>query len=328
MMEAVELSIIIPVYNVAIWLPQTVDNVLAQTFRDFELILVDDGATDGSAEICDSYAQRDSRVRVIHQKNAGVSAARNVGVAHAKGQYIGFIDSDDIVEMDMYQVLMGWAERYDADVVQCEHDRNDRLNNAPRSDEARVMDGPTFVRRIFTKKGGRYTNQVSLCTKVFKKQLFEGIVFPVGQVYEDEQETYKLCLKAKRIAETPDILYHYIKRENSIITGISSQKMLDKQKALLDRLNYLPQRLPELDKNCCRSFLDFSAYILCELYKMEDWGALRAALESLLAEKKRLKPWLSIYEKMYVPVLRWKWTRNIILKNDFEPIQRIVRKFR
>lgn len=327
-MTTLKLSIIIPVYNVAEWLSETVDSILAQTFRDFELVLVDDGSTDGSGELCDQYAAGDNRIRVIHQKNAGVSVARNVGVAAARGDYIGFTDSDDIIEADMYQRLLELAEAYDADIVQCQHDRESILNGLTRSKTVEMMDGQAFVHRMFTKAGGQYTNQVALWSKIYRRELFEGIVFPVGQVYEDEQETYKLCLKAKRIAETPDILYHYIKRENSIITGISSQKMLDKQKALLDRLNYLPQRLPELDKNCCRSFLDFSAYMLCELYKMEDWGALRAALESLLAEKKRLKPWLSIYEKMYVPVLKWKWTRNIILKNDFEPIQRIVRKFR
>ena len=327
-MTTLKLSIIIPVYNVAEWLSETVDSILAQTFRDFELVLVDDGSTDGSGELCDQYAAGDNRIRVIHQKNAGVSVARNVGVAAAQGDYIGFTDSDDIIEADMYQRLLELAEAYDADIVQCQHDRESILNGLTRSETVEMMDGQAFVHRMFTKAGGQYTNQVALWSKIYRRELFEGIVFPVGQVYEDEQETYKLCLKAKRIAETPDILYHYIKRDNSIITGISSQKMLDKQKALLDRLNYLPQRLPELDKNCCRSFLDFSAYILCELYKMEDWGALRAALESLLAEKKRLKPWLSIYEKMYVPVLKWKWTRNIILKNDFEPIQRIVRKFR
>ena len=134
-----KLSIIVPVYNVAQWLPETVDSVLEQTFRDFELILVDDGSGDGSGEICDSYAEKDSRVRVIHQKNAGVSAARNAGVAAAEGDWIGFVDSDDIIEKDMFAVMMALAEQYGADVVQCQHDRLHTLNASPRSNRGGTM---------------------------------------------------------------------------------------------------------------------------------------------------------------------------------------------
>lgn len=317
-----KLSIIIPVYNVEQWLPKTIDSVLAQTYRDFELILVDDGSADGSGEICDCYAARDVRVRVIHQKNAGVSAARNAGVVAAKGDFIGFTDSDDIIEADMYAVMMKLQEAYGADVVQCQHDRADCINGDPRSAEVTLLDGEGFVGRMFTKTGGDYTNQVSLCTKVIRRELFEEILFPVGRVYEDEQETYKLCLKAGKIVETPDILYHYIKRENSIITGISARKMLDKQQALLDRLNYLPQKMPALEKECCESFLRFSENILCRMYEAGEKDSLELAMKVLLSQKKRLKPWMSRYERLYLPVLRIgkKW----ILGNDFEPIQRLL----
>lgn len=320
------LSIIIPVYNVAAWLPETIDSVLAQTYRDFELILVDDGATDGSGEICDQYVARDNRVRVIHQKNAGVSAARNAGVAAAKGEYIGFTDSDDIVERDMYAVMMALAEKHNADVVQCLHDRAGTLNGAARTDAVEIMDGVAFVRRMFTRTGGDYTNQVALWSKVYRREMFEGITFPVGRVYEDEQETYKLCLNAKILVETPNILYHYIKRENSIITGISAKKMLDKQLALLDRMNYLPQQIPDLEKQCCESFLRYSEVILCELYIGKEEDALKIGVQTVLAQQKRLIPWLNKYERLYIPVLKWKWTRRVILGNEFEPIQIALHK--
>lgn len=312
-----KVSIIIPIYNVAAWLPETLDSVLNQTFRDFELILVDDGATDGSGEICDAYAQKDSRIRVIHQENAGVSAARNTGVAAAKGEYIGFTDSDDIIEADMFQVMVSLAEKHDADVVQCQHDRADVLNQAPRSTDHRVMNGADFVRRMFTKKGGAYTNQVSLCTKICKSILFENIVFPVGRVYEDEQETYKLCLKAVRLVETDDILYHYIKRENSIITGISSKKILDKQAALVDRLDYLPRHLPELEETCCTHFARYCEGILCQLYEAGEWEALEVGIQTLRSRYRQLKPWLNKYQRLYIPALRWKWARKIILSRGF-----------
>ena len=319
-----KLSIIIPVYNVAAWLPETVDSVLAQSFRDFELILVDDGATDGSGEICDFYAAKDPRVRVIHQKNAGVSAARNTGVAAARGEYIGFTDSDDIIEKDMYAVMMSLAEKHNADVVQCRHDRANTLNEALRQDDSVVMTGEEFVRRMFTKNGLDYTNQVALWSKIYKKELFENIVFPVGQVYEDEQETYKLCLKAVRLVETNDILYHYIKRENSIITGVSPKKMLDKQAALLDRLNYLPQRLPELEQQCCVRFARYCEGILCELYTTGKEEALEIAGQVFSSQFRRLKPWLNKYERLYIPMMKWGWARKLILGSEFEPIQRLM----
>ena len=321
-----KLSIIIPVYNVADWLPDTLDSVLAQTFRDFELILVDDGATDGSGEICDSYAARDARVRVIHQKNAGVSAARNTGVAAARGEYIGFTDSDDIIEKDMYAVMMSLAEKHNADVVQCQHDRANTLNAMDRQEDVLLMTGEAFVRRIFKKTGRNYTNQVSLCTKVFRKTLFEGVFFPNGQVYEDEQETYKLCLKAVRLVETQDILYHYIKRENSIITGESPRKRLDKQKALADRLHYLPQRLPDLEEACARSYLSYSQRMLCRLCEEGEKDALRQGIRALKAEESRVRPVFTRYEKIYWPFLGrldgW------ILKNEFAPIQNLAAKIK
>lgn len=321
-----KLSIIIPVYNVADWLPETVDSVLDQTFRDFELILVDDGATDGSGQICDDYAAKDPRVRVIHQKNAGVSAARNTGVAAAKGDYIGFTDSDDIIENDMYALLVSLAEEHDADVVQCQHDRADTLNGAERSRQIRVMSGEEFVCRMFTKTGGDYTNQVALWSKIYKKELFDGIVFPAGQVYEDEQETYKLCLKAVRLVETDDVLYHYIKRENSIITGVSAKKRLDKQRALGDRLDYLPARMPQLTEACCRSYLNYVQMSLCRMYEAGETSAVKESIRMLKARRGQLAPALSLYEKIYFPFLGWMdgW----ILRNDFAPIQKLAAKIK
>lgn len=320
------LSIIIPVYNVEQWLSETIDSVLAQTYGDFELILVDDGATDGSGAICDAFAEKDCRVRVIHQENQGVSAARNVGLDAARGDFIGWVDSDDIIERDMFSRMLALAEKFDADIVQCEHDRMDTLNGAERTEAVEIMDGAVFVRRIFTKQGGRYTNQVALWSKIYKKELFSDIRFPVGRVYEDEQQTYKVCLKAEKIVETQDVLYHYIRRENSIITGETSKKMLDKQQAVLDRLHYLPERLPDLKEKCARSFLSFSERILCQMYERGDTAAVKQGLDVLLSQKNTMKPYFNRYEKLYFPLLRV--VPGWILGNEFMPIQKLICKIR
>ena len=323
-----KLSIIIPVYNVRQWLEETVHSVLDQTFRDFELILVDDGATDGSGELCDAFALADSRVKVIHQANAGVSAARNAGLDAARGEYIGWVDSDDLIEADMFAQLVSLAEKHDADIVQCQHDRANTLNGSTRTDAAETLSGPDFVRRLFNKQGGAYTNQVSLCSKLFCKELFDGIRFPLGQVYEDEMQTYKVCLKAERIVETEDILYHYIKREDSIITGETHRKLLDKQKALADRLTYLPAKMPDMEAVCAQSFLRFSANILCQMHQQGDAQSVRLGAELLFAHYRLVKKHANKYERIYLPLLKSKAGRHWVLSNDFEPIQIMIRRLK
>ena len=323
-----KLSIIIPVYNVRQWLEDTVKSVLNQTFRDFELILVDDGASDGSGELCDTFALQDSRVRVIHQENAGVSAARNAGLDAAKGEYIGWVDSDDLIEADMYQRLVSLAQNHNADIAQCQHDRACVLNGETRSEAVNTMDGAAFVRRLFTKQGGDYTNQVALWSKIYRKELWQDIRFPLGMVYEDEMQTYKACLKAEKIVETEEILYHYVKRENSIITGESHKKMLDKQKALADRLNYLPEKMPDLEMLCAQTYLGFSKNILCQMYQQGDERSVEQGVQLLLEKKNQLKKYASKYDKMYLRRLNSKRGRRWVLGNNFEPIQKMIRRLK
>ena len=323
-----KLNIIIPVYNVRQWLEETVNSVLAQTFRDFELILVNDGSTDGSGELCDTFALADSRVSVIHQENAGVSAARNTGLDAATGEFIGWVDSDDIIEADMFQQLVSLAESHQADIVQCRHDRACALNNAERNGSASVMDGDAFVRRMFTKQGGDYTNQVALWSKIYRRELWDDIRFPVGMVYEDEMQTYKVCLKANKIVETEDILYHYVRRENSIITGKNHKKLLDKQMALADRLNYLPQKLPDLEDACAKSFLGYSKYMLVQMYQDGDIASVQRGIDFLMEHHSQFEQYVNKYDRIYLPLLKNKHSRHWVLTNDFEPIQKILRRLK
>lgn len=324
------LSIITPVYNVAPYLASTIESILGQTFKDFELILVDDGSTDGSREICMKYADQDTRIRLISQSNQGVSAARNKGLDSAKGDVIGFVDSDDIIDPDMYQIMINIMTLTDSDIVQCNHDRVDTplCRSRKNHPEYKCIDGAEFVRRMFSKQGRDYTNQVSLCTKIYKKKLFDKIQFPVGQTYEDEQETYKACLSAHKIALTDEILYHYIKRENSIITGISPRKMLDKQKSLYDRCQWLPLRMPELEKACLSSFISYSKHILCELWKHENSSSFNDARALMLAALQNHQSYLNKYDWLYLNLLKYGLCKSWIMKNDFSPIQNLICKLK
>lgn len=318
------LSIIIPVYNVSQYLSATLNNVLSQTFTDFELILVDDGSIDGSAEICDKYAQNDSRIIVIHQKNAGVSVARNIGVKKAQGEYIGFVDSDDLIEPNMFETLIDVLEKENADIVQCRHNRDPSIKNVIICGEKRELDGKKFIQELFDYNGMEYTNQVSLWSKLYKRRLFDGIEFPMGRTYEDEQETYKICLKANKIIQIPDELYHYVKRENSIITGTSAKKMLDKQYALIDRYTYLSKRIPSLEGKSMTSLYNYSVHIICELYKNNDIVSYKLARDNILHYRKEFRHFINKYDRIYWIMMKFPLLEKWIMCNDFEPIQRIL----
>lgn len=325
------LSIITPVYNVAPYLDATIKSILNQTYHDFELILVNDGSTDGSLEICRKYELEDSRVKVVTQKNQGVSAARNKGLEVVQGDIIGFVDSDDLVDINMYQRMIDVMKQSQADIVQCCHDRicsSDRSNTYSSQSKCECISGRDFVKRMFKKRGADYTNQVSLWSKIYKRELIEKTVFPIGQTYEDEQETYKICYSAKRIALIDDVLYHYIKRENSIITGIAPRKMLDKQKSLYDRLQWLPQREPGLVHECVNTFSEYSKHISCQLWKAGDKEHRYQAIKLLLKGIDKYRLELNRYDRLYMWMLRRNIGKSWILGADFAPIQKLISKLR
>lgn len=326
------LSIITPVYNVSSYLPATIESILGQSYRDFELILIDDGSSDNSYEICRSYASEDSRIRLVRQANKGVSAARNLGVKLAKGEIIGFVDGDDLIEPDMYQLMIYIMNDSGADIVQCCHDRTDKVLNSCGGmviSNYHCVGGSDFIHRMFTKTGGEYTNQIALWSKIYKKELFEGVFFPVGQTYEDEHETYKICFKAYKIAITDAVLYHYISRENSIITGVTPKKMLDKQNALCYRVQWMALYMPDLYEKCLGYFNNYSKHIICQLWKI-DKKACDNAIRLLLMTTNNEQDKLSIYDRFYYILLNHNICKKWILKNDFVPIQNflsIIKKY-
>ena len=328
------LSIIIPIYNVEKYLRATLDTVLAQTLTDFELILVDDGSTDLSGKICDEYAGKDDRIVVIHKENEGVSEARNVGVKTAKGEYIGFVDSDDIIEPCMYELMIRASKEYNCEIIQCEHNRDSSLSNHDfeiiESENFEVVTGEKVVRDIFIKTGGRCTNILSLCTKIYKRYLFEGVIFPKGKVFEDEARTYQVILKANRVGELNLPLYHYVKRENSIITGIAVKKMLDKAWALKDRAEFFRNRDIKMFEKSLYTYLNWLKIISNDMnkgiviYKDED----KILMQLFKDDYKDFMNVADIYTKIYLFMIKHNIMVSWIRKNDFEPIQKIVRKIK
>ncbi|MBQ8830080.1 MAG: glycosyltransferase [Oscillospiraceae bacterium] len=169
------ISIIIPVYNTKHYLESCVESILKQTYRDFEIIFVDDGSTDGSAEILDTFAEKDERIRVIHQVNAGVSSARNRGINEARGDYLSFVDSDDTLEPDMYETLIGLIEQYDVSIAHCSYNRveNNKVKRVGNSGKVYVQ---TREEALDCFISGRLF--VGSCwTKLYAKELFNDVRF-------------------------------------------------------------------------------------------------------------------------------------------------------
>lgn len=324
-----KLSIITPVFNIAERLPDTIESILNQTFCDFELILVDDGSSDNSGSICDEYAQSDYRIRVIHKENGGVSSARNVGVKEASGEFIGFVDGDDQIEPNMYEELFAAQKKYEADIVQCRHNGypvSEKTKIPPFcSEDAVLVDGPGFLRQMFAQTGDEYTNQVALWSKIYKRSCFIGVVFPEGRVYEDERETYRLCLNANKIVILSEEYYHYVKREGSIITAVSPRKIMDKQLALSDRLTEISTRVPEFTKNAAISFYGYSCFAMKELIDCEA-SHTNEIVKILQKQKPLFLQYLDKYQKFYCNFYSYPFLRKWIVTNDFEPIQNILRR--
>ena len=210
------LSVIVPVYNVEEYLVRCVDSILAQTYDHLEVILVDDGSSDGSGAICDDFAAKDSRIKVIHKKNGGLSRARNAGLDVAAGEYITFVDSDDWIEEDSYEHLLGLMARYQVQLV-CGGNMDvdggtgeKTLGVCPKKEE--VVTAEEFVGRMFLWQGV----DSSVCDKIFHRSLLEGFRFPEGQVSEDVAITYKIVLGAERAAFSEKPFYNYYHRVGSI----------------------------------------------------------------------------------------------------------------
>lgn len=215
-------SIIVPVYNVERYLVECVQSILSQTYDKIEILLVDDGSTDKSGEICDALGKSNNKIRVFHKRNGGLSDARNTGIQYAKGTYISFVDSDDYIWSKYVEVLLSAMIESDADIVQ----------------GAYVEDHTSFGKN--TDKCVSYTEKeafrdyllfgkvsVSACAKLYKKTLFENIRFPVGRINEDNLTIYKLLYKSERVVIVPYNIYYYRVNEGTIMHGAYNAKRFE-----------------------------------------------------------------------------------------------------
>lgn len=232
------ISIVVPIYNVEQYLDKCIESILKQTYENIEIILVNDGSTDNSANICNKYEKKDTRIKVIHKKNGGLSDARNIGINNAKGKYIIFIDSDDWIDINMVKNLYSISLKYNADIVQGEYieayKEDDIIKNNMNKEEI-ICNSDQMLESLY---GDKYVKSVVVWNKIYKKDLFENIRFPKGKLNEDEFTTYKIFHKAKVIVDTDITVYYYRQREGSIMRSGFKKNRLDILEAFIERQEY------------------------------------------------------------------------------------------
>lgn len=233
-------SVIIPVYNVEDYLDRCVASVAGQTFQNIEVILVDDGSTDGSAGICDRWSARDSRVKTLHQANQGVSAARNAGLQAASGSWILQVDSDDYIAPDAVERLVSTANETSSDMVICDFIKGSErkyLFDAVPNPVTEIEDGISAISKMYENDHNALRYGVPWC-KLCRKAIYDGIHYPAGKIFEDIYTTYKLLYRCSQIAVLHVPLFYYYHRSDSIMNASFSIKKLDYLQALVERVEF------------------------------------------------------------------------------------------
>lgn len=211
-------SIIVPVYKVEKYLDRCVQSLINQTYKNLEIILVDDGSPDTCGKMCDGYAQKDKRIKVIHKQNGGMSSARNAGLDIAKGEYLAFVDSDDWVHENFIQTLFDKLKEHKADVVCCSvidmiENTGEEIPNIPVQSDTAIK-GTEILKKYYE----NYTKILTVVwNKIYKREMFEKLRYPVGRIYEDASIILNILSSCEKIVIIPDPLYFYRKREDSIM---------------------------------------------------------------------------------------------------------------
>lgn len=241
------LSVVAPIYNVEKYIVEFLESIVNQTYTNLQIILIDDGSTDKSGMICDEYAKIDKRITVIHQKNAGAGAAKNTGLELVQGEYLSIVDSDDFLELDMYERMLEHLKREQVEVVQCLYsnhycDKDEIVSYRIHPGKNRKLTAHQFL--------SEYTfdwKYVLFWNKLFKTSLLRDIRFPEGRKIDDEYFTYKLIGNANFILNVNNVFYHYRIRKSSVMNNNMRKELYhNRAECFLERYDYISKYFPDL----------------------------------------------------------------------------------
>lgn len=253
------ISVIVPVFKVEQYLDRCVESIVNQTYKNLEIILVDDGSPDNCPQMCDAWAEKDNRIKVIHKPNGGLSDARNAGMAVAVGEYIAFTDSDDWVDSRYIELLYCGIKQCGATLSACgvsEVYSMDKCKDIVENVDVSCWDAEGALSTLLRGQ----TFKAVAWNKLYHRSLLEGMTFPVGKLHEDEFFTYLVIDKCEKLAFVNCDLYYYFQRENSIMSTVSS-KHIDALEAGALRLDFLKEKYPRLYKfdksQVCISYVNY-----------------------------------------------------------------------
>lgn len=280
------ISLIIPVYNVEKYFDKCMQSVLAQTYSNFEVILVDDGSTDSSGKMCDEYAKKDGRITVYHKPNGGLSDARNYGVEHCNGDLVSFLDSDDYITEDYLEYLWGLMNKYDADMSCARHQVvrvNDKMPAIKKNDYAveEVLNTIQMLEKLCYES-------VSADTKLYKKQHLLQCPYPVGKFYEDLATAYKIVGQCKKIAYGSKIVGFWLKRVGSITEQKISEKQFDIFDAADEVVKYYKEHYPQISSSAYFREISAGISFMTRLFSYND----RDQKEYFYRARKRIKKYI------------------------------------
>lgn len=255
------ISVIVPIYNVEKYLSRCVDSIINQTYKNLEIILVDDGSPDNCPKICDEYARQDSRIKVIHKENGGMSDARNAGIKIATGGYISFIDSDDWIKSEMIEDMYNRIIKDNSDLVSVGAiwiDENDNIIKTEASSESCILNTEQAIAEII--QDGKLKQYV--WNKLYKADLIKNILFDKGKYHEDVFWSYKVIGEAKRVSIEKNIYYFYLQHPGSIMSEMYTAKRLDALDAMKLRCEYTKEKFPKLYDNALTVYIGSCMYHL------------------------------------------------------------------
>jgi glycosyltransferase involved in cell wall biosynthesis len=298
------ISIIVPIYNVEQYLKRCVNSLINQTYKNIEIILVDDGSLDNCPKLCDEYAKKDSRIKVVHKQNGGLSDARNVGLRIATGDYIGFIDSDDWASTYMFEELISILKNQKSDIVECKvswTSKEAENNNKSDVKEVNKFNSEEALKHLILDNILHQT----VWNKLYSRAVIGDIEFEVGKTNEDEYWTYQIFAKANSISYVKQEMYYYFQRNNSIMGNNYSIKRLDAVEAKKQRLMFLCDNYPSLVPLAKLDLRNTCMYSYQKSLKYFNRADLKTAKEKIFAASMFTK--MNMKEKRQMSIKERVW---------------------